>query len=61
MKFSNTLTSNWENAFHGLRHPMETYAKSDSFFGLQVAEFMVDDWSSVVRQDGDLVEYAKLG
>ena len=61
MKFSNTLTSNWENAFHGLRHPMESYAKSDSFFGLQVAEFMVDDWSSVVRQDGDLVEYAKLG
>ena len=30
MKFENTWTGNWEGAFHGLRHPMESYAKSDS-------------------------------
>lgn len=32
MKFEHTWTGNWENAFHGLRHPMESYAKSDSEF-----------------------------
>jgi hypothetical protein len=30
MKFERTWTGNWENAFHGLRHPMESYAKSDT-------------------------------
>jgi hypothetical protein len=32
--FTNTWTGNWENAFHGLRHPMESYARSDSDFGI---------------------------
>lgn len=31
MEFSNTWTGNWENAFHGLRHPLESYARSDSY------------------------------
>ena len=30
MKFERAWTGNWENAFHGLRHPMESYNKSDS-------------------------------
>jgi len=30
MKFERTWTGNWENAFHGLRHPMESYAKGDT-------------------------------
>ena len=30
MKFENTWTGNWEGAFHGLRHPMESYAKGDT-------------------------------
>ena len=34
MKFEYTLTGNWENAFRGLRHPMESYSRSDSEFGL---------------------------
>ena len=34
MKFERSWTGNWENAFHGLRHPMESYAKSDSRFGI---------------------------
>ena len=34
MKFERTWTGNWENAFRGLRHPMESYNKSDSIFGL---------------------------
>ena len=32
MKFEYINTYNWENAFRGLRHPMESYAKSDSMF-----------------------------
>ena len=31
MKFENTWTGNFEGAFHGLRHPMESYHKSDSY------------------------------
>ena len=34
MNFKNIWTGNWENAFHGLRHPMESYTKSDSNFGI---------------------------
>lgn len=33
MKFENSWTGNWKNAFHGLRHPMESYVRSDSQFG----------------------------
>ncbi len=34
MKFERVLTSNWENAIYGLRNPMDSWAKSDSKFGL---------------------------
>ena len=34
MKFKHTWTGNWEGAFRGLRHPMESYDKSDSDFGI---------------------------
>lgn len=30
MEFNRSWTGNWENAFHGLRHPMESYAKGDT-------------------------------
>jgi hypothetical protein len=40
MKFTNSWTGNWENAFRGLRHPMESYAKSDSDFGIADS----DEW-----------------
>ena len=36
MKFEQIWTGNWENAFHGLRHPMESYAKADSYFGQNI-------------------------
>ena len=32
MKFERSNTYNWENAMHGLRHPMESYAKSDTMW-----------------------------
>ena len=34
MKFKNTLTSNWRNAFYGLRNPMNSWDRSDSKGGL---------------------------
>ena len=34
MKFKNTSVMNFEGAFRGLRNPLESWAKSDSFFGL---------------------------
>ena len=30
MKFDHTWTGNWDNAFRGLRHPLESYAKGDT-------------------------------
>ena len=47
MKFENTWTGNWEGAFHGLRHPMESYAKSDSAFGIADN----DIWFSEIASD----------
>ena len=34
MRFERTWTGNWENAIHGLRHPLESYSRSDSIFGI---------------------------
>lgn len=34
MEFKHTWTGNWKNAFHGLRHPLESYSRSDSIFGI---------------------------
>lgn len=34
MKFENTQVYNFEGAFRGLRNPLESWDKSDSFFGL---------------------------
>ena len=47
MKFTDTWTGNWENAFRGLRHPMESYAKSDSAFGIADN----DVWFSEIASD----------
>ena len=38
MKFERAWTGNWENAFHGLRHPMESYARSDSELHISIDE-----------------------
>lgn len=43
MKFEHTSTMNWENAIYGLRHPLESYAKSDSTFGIADNDAWLDD------------------
>ena len=57
--FEHSWTGNWENAFHGLRHPMESYAKSDSEFGLEALEYIRE--KEKIQNDGDLGEYAAIG
>ena len=45
MKFERTYVSNFENAFRGLRNPLESWAKSDSVFGIgHVYDDNDDDW-----------------
>ena len=34
MKFENIKTYNFESALKGMRNPLESWNKSDSFFGL---------------------------
>lgn len=34
MKFENTHVYNFEGAFHGMRNPMNSWDKSDSYFGI---------------------------
>jgi len=60
MKFTHSNTYNWDNAFRGLRHPMESYAKADSRFGLadeenwisaevnEVAQSYIDNWKNEI-------------
>ena len=43
MKFTHTWTGNWGNAFRGLRHPLESYAKSDSEFGIADNDTWLDE------------------
>ena len=42
MKYERTWTGNWANAIHGLRHPLESYAKSDSKFGIASVDYFND-------------------
>lgn len=43
MKFTNTWTGNWENAITGMRHPLESYDKSDSQFGIGDNDVWLDE------------------
>ena len=45
MQFENIKTYNFEGAFHGMRNPMNSWDKSDSWFGLISAEY--DDGSEM--------------
>ena len=48
MNFTNVWTGNWENAFHGLRHPMESYDRSDSQFGIADNDVWIDEIANEV-------------
>ena len=44
MKFENTRVMNFEGAFHGARNPMNSWNKSDSFFGIAQPEYDAYDY-----------------
>lgn len=57
MQFDNTRTFNWEGAFHGMRAPLESWAKSDSMFGIAPMEStydleMLNTWRDKEYTDG---------
>ena len=71
MKIEHISTSNWENAFRGMRNPYDSWSKSDSKFGLgyigaqrekmskEYPHLTFNDWC--IKQDGELCEYAAIG
>ena len=70
MKIENVLTSNWENAFRGMRNPYDSWDKSDSVFGIapenlkeEILENNTDRKSSdiIIKDSGNAFEYAVLG
>ena len=55
MKFENTQVMNFEGAFRGLRNPLESWAKSDSQFGIDSIEYSEADYEvadDYCRKDG---------
>ena len=48
MNFANTWTGNWENAITGLRHPYESYNKSDSMFGIGDNDIWINEEANEV-------------
>ena len=53
MKFERAWTGNWENAFRGLRHPMESYAKSDSLFGILPVDWLDEPFNETLKKYKD--------
>jgi hypothetical protein len=47
MKFENTSVTNFEGAFRGMRNPLNSWAKSDSVFGIVD---LYDDWEYKVAR-----------
>lgn len=67
MKFENTHTYNFEGSFKGMRNPMNSWDRSDSYFGLvdiyntDALTDVVDDWieyANVERRERGLEEYS---
>ena len=48
IKIDNINVSNFEGAFRGLRNPMNSWSKSDSWFGLDSLEYMSDGITEVI-------------
>lgn len=44
IKFDNIETSGWRHAITSMRNPLESWSKSDSFFGLINTEYSDEDW-----------------
>lgn len=69
MKIENISTSNWENAFRGMRNPYDSWGKSDSEFGfifsndLEDIKYQLENHKiEIIRQDleTNISEYAAI-
>lgn len=49
MKFQKTKVMNFEGAFRGLRNPLESWAKSDSDFGIAELEYCDYDYEVAAK------------
>ncbi len=58
MLFEHTDTMNWENAFRGLRHPLESYKKSDSVFDFCEA---LEPEDVIIKSSNNINEVVSLG
>jgi hypothetical protein len=61
MKFERSWTGNWENAFHGLRHPMESYAKSDTMWYEDTEENESKCFHQALKVDSDQLKFLGIG
>lgn len=67
MKFENIRVMNFENAIRGMRNPKESYAKSDSYFGLEAnySDHILERTNGQdfvkLYVDGELCEFASIG
>ena len=48
MQFKNTQVFNFEGAFYGMRNPMNSWDKSDSFFGILNIEYPQDNYQEII-------------
>ena len=62
MIIDHVYTGNWENAFRGLRHPLESYDRIDSEFGVLNVN-MIEEDKKIINNNltNECAEYIKLG
>lgn len=48
MEFSNTEVYGFEGSFRGMRNPLESWSKSDSFFGLVNLDYPQDAFIDII-------------
>ena len=67
MRFDNIRVYNFENAMRGMRNPLESWHKSDSYYGIafndceEILRLTHDNPYQVIYADGDVCEYASIG
>jgi hypothetical protein len=61
MKFNNVRVCNFENALRGMRNPLNSWAKSDSEFGIMPNDMVKDDVKLWIDDDERYCEYAVIG
>lgn len=61
MKFENTRVYNFENALRGMRNPLNSWAKSDSEYGITPWEYLGNKVSLYYDKINDYCEYVQIG